>query len=250
VHEAKASQVLLEQVSLRKVRVYHSIVTHHLPLFFPEAERYLQASRAAKAATINRELAWLKHMFTLATRAVKLMTRPHIALLQENNARQGFFEPEQYASVLRHLPDDLRPVVTFAYITGWRAKSEVLTREWRHVDFAAGEVRLEPGTTKNKEGRTFPFTRELRALLEAQHTERERLKKRGIVVPWVFWRMVADERGARRNRARSRRSARRSPARADARGVRSASSTTCAARPSGTSNARESAVERLDAIAR
>lgn len=35
-----------QQVSLRKVRLYHSIVTHHLPLFFPEAERYLHASRA------------------------------------------------------------------------------------------------------------------------------------------------------------------------------------------------------------
>jgi transposase len=35
-----------QQVSLRKVRVYHSIVTHHLPLFFPEAEPYLHTSRA------------------------------------------------------------------------------------------------------------------------------------------------------------------------------------------------------------
>jgi transposase len=35
-----------QQVSLRKVRVYHSLVTHHLPLFFPEAERYLHSSRA------------------------------------------------------------------------------------------------------------------------------------------------------------------------------------------------------------
>jgi integrase len=64
-----------------------------------------------------------------------------------------------------------RPVVKFACITGWRVKSEVLTRGWRHVDFKAGEVRLEPGTTKNKEGRTFPFTTELRTLLEAQHAE-------------------------------------------------------------------------------
>jgi len=36
-----------QQVTLRKTRIYHSIVTHHLPLFFPEAERYLHASRAA-----------------------------------------------------------------------------------------------------------------------------------------------------------------------------------------------------------
>lgn len=146
-------------------------------------------------ATINRELAWLKHMFRLAMDAGKLMTRPKISLLVEDNARQGFFEHAQYESVLRHLPEDLRPVVRFAYVTGWRVKSEVLTLEWRHVDLKAGEVRLEPGTTKNKEGRTFPFTAELRTLLEAQHAEHERLKKKGKVVPWVFFRMVANGRG-------------------------------------------------------
>lgn len=36
-----------QQVSLRKVRVYHSIVTHHLPLFFPEA-RAVPARLAGK----------------------------------------------------------------------------------------------------------------------------------------------------------------------------------------------------------
>jgi transposase len=35
-----------QQVSLRKVRLHHSLVTHHLPLYFPEAERYLHSSRA------------------------------------------------------------------------------------------------------------------------------------------------------------------------------------------------------------
>jgi transposase len=35
-----------QQVSLRKVRLQHSIVTHHLPLYFPEAEQYLHSSRA------------------------------------------------------------------------------------------------------------------------------------------------------------------------------------------------------------
>jgi hypothetical protein len=38
------------------------------------------------------------------------------------------------------------------------------------------------------------FTSELRTLLEAQHAEHERLKKRGKVVPWVFFRMVANGR--------------------------------------------------------
>ena len=82
-------------------------------------------------------------------------------------------------------------LITFAYITGWRVKSEVLPLEWRHIDMKAGEVLLEPSKTKNKEGRTFPLTRELRALLEAQHAEHQRLAKQGKVVPWVFFRMVA-----------------------------------------------------------
>ncbi len=34
------------QVSLRKVQVQHSIMTHYLPLYFPEAERYYTNSRA------------------------------------------------------------------------------------------------------------------------------------------------------------------------------------------------------------
>jgi integrase len=151
--------------------------------------------RPVANATINRELAWLKHMFRLAVDAGKLMTRPKIKLLQEDNARQGFFERHEYDTVLRHLSDELQPVVTFAYITGWRTKAEVLTLEWRQVDFKAGEVRLEPGTTKNKSGRTFPLTIDLRRVLESQHAEHERLKKRGFNVPWVFFRMVAVGRG-------------------------------------------------------
>lgn len=34
------------QVSLRKVRVQHSIMTHYLPLYFPEAQKYWHTSRA------------------------------------------------------------------------------------------------------------------------------------------------------------------------------------------------------------
>ena len=71
----------------------------------------------------------------------------------------------------------LQPVIEFAYITGWRIVTEVLPLEWRQVDFKAGEVRLDLGTTKNREGRTFPLTDDLRALLEAQHAAHQRLKK-------------------------------------------------------------------------
>ena len=147
-----------------------------------------QAEGAANA-TINRELAALKRMFSLAVRGEKIHRAPHIAMLQENNVRVGFFSDDQFEAVRARLPDYARPVVTFAFITGWRVKSEVLTLQWRQVDFKAGIVRLDPGTTKNLEGRVFVMTSELRTTLEAQRAATEALqKKTGSVIPWVFHR--------------------------------------------------------------
>src|SRR5258706_1869033 len=42
---------------------------------------------------------------------------------------------------------------TRRWLTGWR-KSEILALEWRQVDWAGRVVRLDPGTTKNREGRS------------------------------------------------------------------------------------------------
>jgi integrase len=142
----------------------------------------------AKAGTINRELAALKRMFTLAVKARKLHAKPDIPMLQENNVRRGFFEPAQFDSVVQHLPDALRPVVRFAYLTGWRLRSEILPLEWRQVDWTGRVVRLDPGTTKNREGRSFPFTAALEALLKVQLAEHVRLKKAGTIAPNVFHR--------------------------------------------------------------
>ena len=38
----------------------------------------------------------------------------------ENNVRAGFLEHEHYLAMLNHLPECMRPVVTVAYVTGWR----------------------------------------------------------------------------------------------------------------------------------
>jgi integrase len=141
----------------------------------------------ASNATINRELIVLKRMCTLAMQAGKLMVRPYIPLLQEHNVRKGFFEPDQFTSVKQHLPAHMRPVVEFAHITGWRTPSEILPLEWRQVDMKAGEVRLDAGTTKNGEGRVFPFTTELRRILEDQQGVAATLKRgQGTIVRHVF----------------------------------------------------------------
>ena len=153
-----------------------------------------EQSRPASDAEINRELALLKRMYSLAIQAGRLLYRPHIPMLKENNVRTGFFEQEQLESVLAHLPAALQAVIEFAAITGWRIASEILPIQWRNVDFDAGEVRLDAGTTKNGEGRVFPMTAALRTVLQAQHAEHERLKEAGKIEPWVFFRIV-DHRG-------------------------------------------------------
>jgi len=161
---------------------------------------YIAQRQAAGASngTVNRELAALKRAFTLGVNDRKILTRPHIPMLREDNVRQGFFERDQFEAVRGHLPDALKPVAHFAYITGWRV-SEIVRLEWRQVDFGAGTVRLEPGTTKNRDGRTFPFTPELRTLLEAQRaataTTSSKAKR---IIPYVFHRDGAPIKSFRR----------------------------------------------------
>ena len=81
------------------------------------------------------------------------------------------------------------PPKLWSHLTGWRMHSEVLPLQWRQIDSDAGTVRLDAGTTKNGEGRVFPFTVELRALLEAQRAYTEAVQReRGIICPSVFHR--------------------------------------------------------------
>lgn len=133
-----------------------------------------------KSATVRLELAALKRMFTLGLRAGRV-DRPYIPTIEVRNTRTGFFEEDELRAVLAELPGHVRPVVEFLYLTGWR-RGEVLGLQWRQVDFTAGTLRLEPGTSKNDEGRTFPFSAlpPLEALLRAQ-----RARTRAIERPMV-----------------------------------------------------------------
>ncbi|MGH7484050.1 MAG: tyrosine-type recombinase/integrase [bacterium] len=162
----------------------HAITTERILAYV----RHRQGPQAANA-TINRELAALKRMFRLGEKAGKVVRRPYIDMLQEHNARTGFFERAEFDAVLTYLPDDLKAPFEAAYIMGWRVKSEILTRQWCHVDFDSGWIRLEPGETKNNEGRQFPLTPDLRAALQRQRRRTLAAEKSaGTIIPWMFHR--------------------------------------------------------------
>jgi integrase len=145
----------------------------------------------AAPATIRNELNALRRAFRLAKRAGKVASVPEFPRLDAANVRTGFFEPEDFAAVLAELPEPLRAPVEFAYLTGWRVPSEVLPLTWDRVDFVAQVVRLEVGSTKNRDGRTFPFGPfpALATLLTRQRAHTQAVQRRtGAVVPWVFHR--------------------------------------------------------------
>ena len=144
----------------------HSITTADIKAFTLK-----RLEEGAANGKINRELAALKRMFNLALQAEKITRKPYMAMLAENNVRKGFFEQWQFEAVLAKLADCLKPPITIGYITGWRLQTEVLPLRWDQVDRGAETVRLEVGTTKNKDGRLVYLTREMQAVLEAQWNE-------------------------------------------------------------------------------
>ena len=119
--------------------------------------------------------------------------------------RIGFFERPLFEAVRGFLPAEVRGLVTFMYLTGWRL-GNVLRLPWAQVDFPAGVVRLEPGTTKNDEGVEFPFRvlPELETMLQTQWAMTQTIEREsGQVLPWVFHRQGEPIRYFRRLWARA-----------------------------------------------
>ena len=161
-----------------------------------EIERYIsdRMNQGYSNASINRELAALKRMFHLAAKSTppKVSMIPYIPMLKESNVRKGFFEHDEYLAIKGALPEDVKPIVTFAYHTGWR-KSEILDLIWPKVDVKLGTVRLDPGEAKNEEGRIIYMDDELTREMQILYG------KRRLGCPYVFHRKgerIKDFRGA------------------------------------------------------
>jgi integrase len=177
-----------------------SRITNHLRPFFgnylaaaittEKAREYLLLRQTEGAAdgTIQQELALLKRMFTLASRATppKVARVPYIQMPRALKPRTGFVERDGYIRLLAALPEYLRPVVTMAYCTGMR-RGEILSLRWENVDLLSRHVRLHAGETKNGEGRVIPLGDELLESLKLQ------LHLRNTVAsdcPLVFFRII------------------------------------------------------------
>jgi len=129
-----------------------------------------QKAKAANAS-INRELAALKRMFSLAFEEGRLSSTPYIPTLEEDNARQGFVDHAAFVSLRAHLKEYLRDPIAFLYLSGWRL-GEMKTLEWRDVDLAGKVIHLRPEISKNKDGRLLPLSGELHDIIGRAHSNR------------------------------------------------------------------------------
>lgn len=153
--------------------------------------RYIEhrQQQGAANASINRELAIVRRAFVLGRRRLGNYwpmdsSGERFPSLEEADPREGFFEQQEFESVLAKLPAYLRPPMTFAFFTGWR-KREIFGLVWKSIDREAGTVHLAPSRSKSKKGRTIVLPAVLRAVVEQQWAEHEHLYPG---CEWVFHR--------------------------------------------------------------
>ena len=148
----------------------------------PDRVKAYQVQRleeGASRATVNREVACLGRMLSLAVNSGKLSRKPKFQLLDGERVRQGFLEHGEFLVLLGSLPAYLQPLVEFLYLSGWR-KGEARKLEWRDVDLSSKVVRLRIENSKNKESRVLPLTDRLWEIIQEQS------KVRRLDCPYVF----------------------------------------------------------------
>lgn len=140
----------------------------------------------ASDTTIKLELNLLGRAMRLAHESGRLLAVPKFPTIPVY-PRASFMTQDQVRAVLAVLPSWWSAAVEVGYLTGWRFRSEVLTREWAHVDWQAGYLRLFTGEGKRRRARPYPITERLREILAEQAAHVEAMTRElGKTIPWVF----------------------------------------------------------------
>jgi len=127
--------------------------------------------RPRTPASVNREVELLSKIFNLAIRDGVTAQNPckGVRTYREDNERTRYLTEEEEARLLASFNgprEHLRPVVILAIYTGMR-RGEILSREWRHIDFGLGVIRVT--RTKTGRDRSIPMNEVVRAELLKLH---------------------------------------------------------------------------------
>ncbi|MFA5032263.1 MAG: tyrosine-type recombinase/integrase [bacterium] len=132
-----------------------------------EIEQYkLDRKNSGKVApaTINRELAVLKNLFTKAIEWGLAFDNPvkKIKFFKEPPGRLNYLTTSQMETLVNACVPHLKPIVITALNTGMR-KGEILNLEWKDIDFANRKLIVQ--NSKNNAKRVLPINPTLYATL-------------------------------------------------------------------------------------
>ena len=133
--------------------------------FAVEKYRSMRKNKEIANATINREVALLRKMFSIAVDNDWLDENPclskRVKPLRENNKKELFLTFEEEVELLKFCSNDneyLKPIVICALNTGMR-KGEILSLKWDCVDFKNKFITLLQ--TKSGKVRKIPINKRL-----------------------------------------------------------------------------------------
>jgi integrase len=135
--------------------------------FLLEKYKRIRKEEGLSPVTINRELAFLKNLFSMALTWGKASENPvkQVKMFREDNGRIRFLTEEEEGRLLPYCGPNLKPLVITALHTGFR-KSELLSLRWENVDFRHRLIRVEAGYAKNREVRSVPMNEMLTQTLQ------------------------------------------------------------------------------------
>jgi integrase len=121
-----------------------------------KAERLVGVS----PATVNRELANLKNMYTKAIEWGYVKSNPvkKVKFLKEPPGRLRYLKAEEVDALLKACADHLHPIVVAALNTGMR-RSELFNLKWAEVDLNNRKITVV--NAKNNESRVIPINQTL-----------------------------------------------------------------------------------------
>lgn len=107
-------------------------------------------------ATVNRELACLKHLYTKAIDWGIVAQNPakKVKSFKEQVGRVKYLTIEQIKDLINNCSDGIRPIVIMAVNTGMR-RGEILNLKWSDVDLLNRKITITK--TKNNEVRIIPI---------------------------------------------------------------------------------------------
>ena len=107
-------------------------------------------------ATINREMACMKHLYTVAIKWGKTTRNPvkDVKLFKESNSRTRYLEFEETERLIGSCEAYLRDIVIIAVNTGMRM-GEIFNLQWEHIDLKRKIIYLME--TKNGDMREIPM---------------------------------------------------------------------------------------------